>query len=471
MAKGVSGTLSGGNTLDQLTVLIVHGSLTGSIPDRYQFVKTLDLFGNNIKEFDAQKFDQLDIVNLSNNAVGSLSNFWGTLTTPKTYTTVDLSHNLLKSVDENIYAKSLTFLNISHNEILQVISKDWISGVTTLRTLDMSNNEFSGAIGADYFPSGMTTLVLSHNQLSGTVPTFSSVEYLYANDNQITGIGSDFFSKLPAAKVVDLSNNPQLYGTATLGDSAIPFATELHLDNTDLAVNIKANFWSKTKLKILTAANARSVAFHDLPEGAVLPDKLPDSLEYLDLSNVGLDGPLPEGWSEASSNLQSVKLGGNHFTNCIPDAWENHPALKAASKNINGLKTCAEKKKEDDKKAKELSGGAIAGIVVGCVVFILLILILVWWRCFHSAAAASFCASASTTGAKSGRRTCVAVSGAALGAMRTIRKGKSPVQRPPLSPVTAAPPPPRVRRATERTARTAKRTPPPRERDPTWSVR
>ncbi|CAD2213575.1 Leucine Rich repeat, putative [Angomonas deanei] len=389
-AKGVSGTLPAsqdGSVFGQLTVLIVHGSLAGSIPKRYENVKTLDLFNNSISTFNANGFTQLDSVNLSNNAVGSLSNFWGVLTTPMTYTTVDLSHNLLKSVDGAIYAKSLTFLNISYNQVSQGMSKDWISRVTTLRTLDMSNNQFSGTIAGDYFPTNMEVLNISNNMFGKTVPVFNKyMTEFRAKNNRFTTLG-DSIASLTSAVVIDLSDNRDLAGSAVLGDSAIPYARELHLDNTALTVHVSKQFWANTKLENFTAANVGSVVFHDVDEGAALPSELPASLEYLDLTNAGLTGTLPEALGTFSNNLKSLKLGGNKFTGCIADAYRNHDALRRAAEQLvkdQGLQYCspggaAAEKGDNSWKAWK---GPLVGGLVGGVLLIIVVVVLIWRYCF-----------------------------------------------------------------------------------------
>ncbi|CAD2213572.1 hypothetical protein, conserved [Angomonas deanei] len=386
-AKGVSGTLPGATTSLPLTVLIIHGSLTGSIPDRYQNVKTLDLFNNSISTFDAYGFTQLDIVNLSSNAVGSLVSFWGTEQKPNTYTTVDLSHNLLKSVDENIYANSLTFLNISYNQVSQGMSKDWISRVTTLRTLDMSNNQFSGTIAGDYFPTNMEVLNISNNMFGKAVPVFNKyMTEFRAKNNRFTTLG-DSIAALASAVVIDLSDNRDLAGSAVLGDSAIPYARELHLDNTALTVHVSKQFWANTKLENFTAANVGSVVFHDVDEGAALPSELPASLEYLDLTNAGLTGTLPEALGTFSNNLKSLKLGGNKFTGCIADAYRNHDALRRAAEQLikdQGLQYCspggaAAEKGDNSWKAWK---GPLVGGLVGGVLLIIVVVVLIWRYCF-----------------------------------------------------------------------------------------
>ncbi|CAD2213571.1 Leucine rich repeat/Leucine Rich repeat, putative [Angomonas deanei] len=388
-AKGVSGTLPGATTSLPLTVLIVHGSLTGTIPSRYQNVKTLDLFNNSISTFDANGFTQLDIVNLSHNTVGTLLSFWGFQSTPRSFRTVDLSHNLLKSVGEGkvIKATSLTFLNISYNQVTQVMSKDWISGVTTLRTLDMSNNQFSGTIAGDYFATNMEVLNISNNMFGKTVPVFNKyMTEFRAKNNRFTTLG-DSIAALTSAVVIDLSDNRDLAGGAVLGDSAIPYARELHLDNTALRVHVSKQFWANTKLENFTAANVGSVVFHDVDEGAALPNELPASLEYLDLTNAGLTGTLPEALGTFSNNLKSLKLGGNKFTGCIADAYRNHAALRRAAEQLvkdQGLQYCspggaAAEKGDNSWKAWK---GPLVGGLVGGVLLIIVVGVLIWRYCF-----------------------------------------------------------------------------------------
>ncbi|CAD2213670.1 Leucine Rich Repeat, putative [Angomonas deanei] len=414
MAKGVSGSLptsQDGNIFGQLTVLIVHGSLTGSIPVRYQFVKTLDLFGNNIKEFDAAAFAQLDIVNLSNNAVGSLVSFWGASDKPKTYTTVDLSVNTLSSLPSTIYVSKLRTLNISHN----IISSQLPAGLFTaaLQTLDASHNQMTGAIPDSSQSTNLVTFIASNNKLTGagigSVLLQNGLQVFDVGNNTLNGpIGTirsnaltlfdvhqnSFSGDVPinlAAQqhltYLDLSNNPLLSGTLVLDGDALPAAEVLDISNTTMQMNVSAAFLKSSQLKRLSAANAKNVLFPDAEEGAALPKELPASLEYLDLTNAGLTGTLPDGWDSVSENLKSLQLGGNQFTGCVPPSWTQKPVLKEAYDSLmatNPMDLCVAGGGGEVKK-KVLNnvqlGFTIAFSIVGFLLLIALIGFLIWYCC------------------------------------------------------------------------------------------
>ncbi|EPY15463.1 hypothetical protein AGDE_17106 [Angomonas deanei] len=205
-------------------------------------------------------------------------------------------------------------------------------------------------------------------------------------NNRFTTLG-DSIAALTSAVVIDLSDNRDLAGGAVLGDSAIPYARELHLDNTALTVHVSKQFWANTRLVNFTAANVGSVVFHDVDEGAALPNELPASLEYLDLTNAGLTGTLPEALGTASNNLKSLKLGGNNFTGCIADAYRNHDALRRAAEQLvkdQGLQYCSPggaAAEKGDNSWREWKGPLVGGLVGG-VLLIIVVGVLIWRYCF-----------------------------------------------------------------------------------------
>ncbi|EPY16217.1 hypothetical protein AGDE_16781 [Angomonas deanei] len=159
-ATGVTGTLADNVVpFSFLTTLVIHSKLTGTIPNRYQNLQYLDLYGNQIKTFTAKNFDFLQSVNLSHNTVDSLIDFWGTQGTPKLYTHVDISDNLLTTLPSEVNTPQLEFLNVSRNRIVGTLPKGLFT--STLTTVDASHNQLSGDL-----PDVSGATALSHFNLS-----------------------------------------------------------------------------------------------------------------------------------------------------------------------------------------------------------------------------------------------------------------------------------------------------------------
>ncbi|KAL2650724.1 hypothetical protein R1flu_018852 [Riccia fluitans] len=128
---------------------------------------------------------------------------------------VDLSHNLLDSgapVGTVPANPKLQILDLSYNQIAGPIPS-WLSSVTSLTTLDISNNKFNaGEISASLLGLPvLETLKAFNNLLNSPLPTLaftSAIRYLDLHSLRLTGtIPADFFPKFPDLDYLDLSQN------------------------------------------------------------------------------------------------------------------------------------------------------------------------------------------------------------------------------------------------------------------------
>ncbi|XP_044464426.1 receptor-like protein EIX1 [Mangifera indica] len=111
---------------------------------------------------------------------------------------------------------SLTFLDLSYNELEDSFIFSWVLGQGSLVFLDLSYNSLSGPI-----PDGLQNMTslrhldLSWNNFNSTKPTgwwhqFVHLEYLFLQQNFLKGTIPEDLGNLTSLKVLDLSSNFQL---------------------------------------------------------------------------------------------------------------------------------------------------------------------------------------------------------------------------------------------------------------------
>lgn len=114
--------------------------------------------------------------------------------------TIDLSHNMIFIVEPETFLnlRSLTVLNLSHNQLnnntFNRNGLDWIDGIDSLKSLDLSHNQI-------FFYD-----VMPYQAFSGLV----NLETLLLRSNQIT-IDYGAFSSNQMLKTLDLSYNNMTY--------------------------------------------------------------------------------------------------------------------------------------------------------------------------------------------------------------------------------------------------------------------
>ena len=166
-----------------------------------------------------------------------------------------------------------------------------LGDLSNLTSLILSSNQLSGTIPAELGDlSNLGGLFLDWNHLSGTIPTelgdLSNLEWLWLYRNQLSG-------PIPP-ELGDLSNLRRLY-----------------LSNNQLSGAIPTELGSMSNLSWLLLDNNQLTG--------VIPSELGDlsNLEGLYLSNNQLSGSIPLALGDLS-NLKYLFLAGNRLTGCIP---------------------------------------------------------------------------------------------------------------------------------------------------------
>ena len=295
-----------------------------------------------------------------------------------------LQYNLLEGViPASVYhCQTLLDIYLAHNQLRGVLPKYWLSNLTSLHTLFLGQNNFTGTIppplvnnskllylGLDYnnlhgsipneignlknleelnlgannlngtIPSSifnissLYTLALELNSLSRTLPSTFGLQLpnlgeLYLEENQLSGSIPSYLSNCSQLTILELSRN-QFTGPvpASLG----------HLENLqilNLEVNQLENQPGSLDLSFLTDLtryrSLKILVISENPFSSHLPDSLGNlssSLQVIFADSCNIKGPIPKGIG-ALRNLNMLALSDNNLTGTIPSTIKGMKSLQ-----------------------------------------------------------------------------------------------------------------------------------------------
>ncbi|MBK8641763.1 MAG: leucine-rich repeat domain-containing protein [Saprospiraceae bacterium] len=198
-------------------------------------------------------------------------------------------------------------IDLSHNNLSGAIPD--FSSFSFLTHIDLSENKLIDSLNYLSNLVNLYSLNLSSNNLSGKIPNFSNLPNLtslYLSNNALSGSIPDF-SNIPNLTGLSLGYN-NLSGPIP-DFSIIPNLTYLNLDRLNLSGTIP-DFSNNTKLTDLSISGCRKI-IGSIPEFSKLT-----KLERLSLSNDSLTGPLPD--FKNHTNLSYLNIGSNHLSGKIP---------------------------------------------------------------------------------------------------------------------------------------------------------
>ncbi|CAE6076094.1 unnamed protein product [Arabidopsis arenosa] len=268
------------------------------------------------------------------------NNSYKTLTLPRTMRKLqflDLSANNFNNQlpkDVGLILTSLRHLNLSNNEF-QGNMPSSMARMENIEFMDLSYNNFSGKLPRNLFTGcySLSWLKLSHNRFRGPIIRKSSDETslitLIMDNNMFTGKIPRTLLNLRMLSVIDLSNN---FLTGTIPRWLGKFFLEvLRISNNRLQgtippslfiipylwlLDLSGNFLSGSLPPRSSSDFGYILDLHNNNLTGSIPDTLWDGLRLLDLRNNKLSGNIP--LFRSTPSISVVLLRGNNLTGKIP---------------------------------------------------------------------------------------------------------------------------------------------------------
>ncbi|KAI4310716.1 hypothetical protein MLD38_035670 [Melastoma candidum] len=231
---------------------------------------------------------------------------------------------------------NLKFLDISNNNFSATELSFGESGCLSLEHLDISSNRFPGDVGS--WVSGCSQLQLlnlSSNRFSGPVQSFpvKALKFLYLDNNGFQGeLPSHLADACHGLIELDLSHN-NLSGSIPSDFGLCSVLESLDVSNNKFSGELPSAVFAK-----MTGLRKLNLGFNNF-EG-----KMDDywsvltGLETLDLSSNNLSGLIPSGLCmNPRSGLKELFLQNNMFTGSIPPSLSNCSQLVSLDLSFNNL--------------------------------------------------------------------------------------------------------------------------------------
>ncbi|CAL5210888.1 unnamed protein product [Lathyrus oleraceus] len=229
---------------------------------------------------------------------------------------IDLSSNSFTGPMPSFYmAKNLTQLDLSHNRLSgEVPTSSHFEGLHKLVNIDLRDNFFNGSI-----PSSLFTLMLlqkiqlSSNQFSKfdefLSVSSSVVNTLDLSSNNLSGSIPKYIFQLGSISYLDLSSN-RFNGPLQLDELlGLRYLSTLDLSYNKISINVNVKKINHTSFPTLTNLNLASCNMKTFP--SFLRNK--SRLGSLDLSNNQIQGKMPN-WIWRLQNLKSLNVSHNMLT-------------------------------------------------------------------------------------------------------------------------------------------------------------
>ncbi|URD84981.1 LRR receptor-like serine threonine-protein kinase [Musa troglodytarum] len=249
-------------------------------------------------------------------------------------TTLDLRGNYINSTipDWVFNITSLEFLYLGGND-LHGFFPDWLGNIKNLKSLDLSSNSLCGSVPASIGNlSLLQHLSLGSNDLNGTISKgigqLKSLVDLDLHENSLS-LSEDDLANLSSLEYLDISYN---FIELNKSDDWIPpFQLQsLSMDFCQIGPTPQFPQWLRTQTTLrqlqLSSAGIKDMFF----------DRLPSSLEYLDLSYNSLHGSLPASLGNLSM-LRSLDLGSNNLNGMFPESIKRLKGLRDLDLYNNSL--------------------------------------------------------------------------------------------------------------------------------------
>nr|KJB28175.1 hypothetical protein B456_005G032200 [Gossypium raimondii] len=338
--------------LRNLEVLDVSGNaLEGMLPHCFSnltSLRELDISGNHFQI----PLSFAPFANLSN-LKALLSNENKMVTEPSFYTSIPKFQLEVISLPKCItsqqlscklptflyYQYDLRYVDLSHNNFSGTVPTWLLENNTKLEDLILKGNSFTGPLSLPSAPNSKVSLIdISQNKLQGQIPAnlcspFPHLSLLFLSKNAFEGDIPPCLSGMKDLSILDLSNN-QLSGRVPEELITKNSLTILRLSNNNLSGHV---------LPVILNANGLSKLYLDgnnfsgeMANVDVSISEFPTSLREINLRNNKFYGNLPR-WMGNVSFLERLALSQNGFEGSIPMEFCNLDRLEFLDLSENNL--------------------------------------------------------------------------------------------------------------------------------------
>ncbi|KAL1111081.1 hypothetical protein V6Z11_D02G033200 [Gossypium hirsutum] len=218
------------------------------------------------------------------------------------------------------YQYDLRYVDLSHNNLSGTVPTWLLENNTKLEYLILKGNSFTGPLSlSSALISNVSSIDLFENKLQGQIPTgicstFPHLRRLFLSKNAFEGIIPLCLSGMKDLSFLDLSNN-QLYGKVPEELITKGSLTILRLSNNNLSGNVVPVILSANRVPYLYLDGNNFSG--EMTNVDVSTFEFPNSLQEIDLSNNKLHGKLPR-WIGNASFLGRLAMSNNSFEGSIP---------------------------------------------------------------------------------------------------------------------------------------------------------
>ncbi|KAL1111093.1 hypothetical protein V6Z11_D02G034100 [Gossypium hirsutum] len=237
------------------------------------------------------------------------------------------------------YQYDLRYVDLSHNNFSGTVPTWLLENNTKLEDLILKGNSFTGPLSLPSAPNSKVSLIdISQNKLQGQIPAnvcspFPHLSLLFLSKNAFEGDIPPCLSGMKDLSILDLSNN-QLSGRVPEELITKNSLTILRLSNNNLSGHV---------LPVILNANGLSKLYLDgnnfsgeMANVDVSISEFPTSLREINLRNNKFYGNLPR-WMGNVSFLERLALSQNGFEGSIPMEFCNLNRLEFLDLSENNL--------------------------------------------------------------------------------------------------------------------------------------
>ncbi|XP_040943984.1 receptor-like protein 13 isoform X3 [Gossypium hirsutum] len=218
------------------------------------------------------------------------------------------------------YQYDLRYVDLSHNNFSGTVPTWLLENNTKLEVLILMGNSFTGPLSfSSALISNVSSIDISENKLQGQIPTsicstFPHLWRLFLSKNAFEGNIPLCLSVMKDLSFLDLSNN-QLYGKVPEELIAKGSLTILRLSNNKLSGNVVPVVLNSNGVQNLYLDGNNFSG--EMTNVDLSTFEFPNSIREIDLSNNKLHGKLPR-WIGNASFLERLALSNSGFEGSIP---------------------------------------------------------------------------------------------------------------------------------------------------------